>query len=195
MLGSPAVPPFGTGLDAVADIARRRAQGWMTFGQIFTTPTSAWVGEARSGEVRQRLEAAVGWRSGELQDYGPAMLTLGAFDRAARRRSVEWDVRWLTTAFTEMADRDDLEAAHGGCELLHQLCADESMAWTSGSLPRARRLRVRQDQELHGEAGDMLHRACAVIIDGARQPYQALGQLCRLWVDTERAGSSFADGS
>jgi hypothetical protein len=196
VLGSPAVPPSGTGFDAVADIARRRAQGWLTFGQMFTAPTPAWVVELRSGAVRERLEVAVGWRSGELQGFGPLMLTFGVFDRAARRRTVEQDLQLLTTAHAEFIDADVLDAAHAACELLHQLSADESAAWSSGSLPRARELRVQQDRELRGEAGDTLQQACAAILDGtSQQPYVALGQLCQLWVGTERAGSSPADES
>jgi hypothetical protein len=194
--GTPAVPPTGTGFAAVAEIARRRAQGWLTFGPMFSAPTPDWVVELRSGAVRQHLEVAVGWRTGEVADFGPSMLTLGVFDRAARRRTVEQDLESLTAAYATLADTDMLDAAHGACELLHQLSADESMAWSSGNLPRARELRVHQDRELRGDAGDRLQQASAAILGGtAGPPYLALAQLCELWVGMERAGSSFADGS
>jgi hypothetical protein len=179
----------------VADIAGHRAQGWLTFGQIFTAPTPAWVAELRSGAVRQRLEMAVGWRTGEVADFGAALLTLGVFDRAARRRTVDQDLESLRAAYAELANAepanaDLLDAAHGACELLHQLSGDESMAWSSGGLPRARELRVRQDRELRGEAGDRLQQACvAILAGGSLSPYNALGQLCQLWVGKERAGS------
>jgi hypothetical protein len=128
--GTPGVPPSGTGFSAVADIARRRAQGWLTFAQLFTAPTPAWVLELRSGAVRQRLEAAVGWRTGEVADFGPSLLTLGVYDRGAGRRTVAHDFRSLTSAYAEVADTDMLDAARGACELLQQLSTDESMAWS-----------------------------------------------------------------
>jgi hypothetical protein len=194
--GTPDIPASGAGFAAVADIARRRAQGWLTFGQMFTAPTPAWVVELRSGAVRQRLQDAVGWRTGEVADFGPSMLTLGVYDRAAHRRTVAHDFKSLTAAYAELADADLLDAAHGACELLRQLSADESMAWSSGSLPRARELRVHQDRELRGATGDRLQQTCAAILGGTpRPPYAALGQLCQLWVAMERAGSSFAEGS
>jgi hypothetical protein len=196
VLGTPAVPPTGTGFAAVADIARRRSQGWLTFGQMFIAPSPAWVGELRSGAVRQRLEAAVGWRTGEVADFRPAMLTLGVFDRGARRRTADQDLESLTAAYAELADADRLDAAHGACELLHQLSADESEAWSTGSLTRARELRIHQDQELRGDAGDRLQQACAAMLSGmSRPPYTALGQLCHLWVGMERAAGSAAGGT
>jgi hypothetical protein len=60
-------------------------------------------------------------------------------------------------------------------------------------LARARELRVHQDGELRGAAGNRLQQACAAILGGTpRPPYAALGRLCQLWVGVERAGSSFA---
>lgn len=196
MTGIPSTPPVGSGLDAVCDIARRRALGWAMFGQMFTAPTHTWVDDLRSGAVRRRLEAAIGWRAGELEDFGPPMLVVGAYERSARRRTREDDLERLAAAFVGLADADILDAAQGACELLHQLGEDEVVAWSSGRLPRARELRVHQDRELRGEAGDRLELACAVVVDGVpREPYLSLGRLCRLWVDRERSGSSFADNS
>jgi hypothetical protein len=193
--GTPAVPPTGTGFAAVADIARRRAQGWLTFGQLFAAPTPEWVSELRSGAVRERLESAVGWRSGELDDFGPSMLTLGAFDRGARRRAVEQDLELLTVAHAELATAQMLDSAHGACDLLRQLSADEAAGWSTGNLPAARELRVHQDRALRGEAGDVLQQACATILGGApRPPYAAFVALCQVWVGKERAGSSIAEG-
>ena len=196
MPGDPAVPRPGTGFPAVAEIARRRALGWLAFGEIFVKPTPAWVDEMRSGGFRERLEVAVGWRTGEVADFAPAMLTLGAFDRGARRRSSGQDLLSLGAAFADLADAAVLERAEGACALLSLLTADESAAWSSGDLRGARELRVHEDQELRGEAGDVLQQACAAILGRApRPPYVALVQLCQLWVGKERTGSSIADTS
>lgn len=196
MPGIPAAPPAGSGLDAVADIARRRAEGWAVFGHLFAAPTTQWAIDLRGGDVRRRLEAAIGWRDGELQDFGPPMLVLGAYERSARRRTLELDLQRLTDAFATMADADVLTAANGACELLHVLATDESVAWSATRLPRARELRIHQDRELRGEAGDCLRQACEAVIEGLpREPYVALGRVCGLWVDRERSGSSFAEGT
>ena len=89
-----------------------------------------------------------------------------------------------------------LERVAGACTLLHGLTADESAAWSSGIYERARALRVHEDLELRGEAGDVLQHACAEILGGApRPPYVALVQLCQLWVGKERTGSNIADAS
>lgn len=192
----PALPPVGTGFEAVSEIARRRAQGWTTFADGFTSPSVEWVVELRSGVVRQRLEGAIGWRAGELSDFGAPILILGAFERSSRRRDLAADVERLTAAFGELATIASFEAAGGACELLARLCADEAVAWASGQLAKARALRLHQSQELRGEAGEMLIAAAAEIVQRKpRQPYLALGQLSHLWVDRERAGSSFAGGA
>ena len=134
--GDPAVPRPGTGFPAVADIARRRALGWLAFGEIFVNPTPAWVEEMRSGGFRERLEVAIGWRTGEVADFAPAMLTLGAFDRGARRRSSEQDLLSLGAAYADLADAAVLERVEGACTLLHGLTADESAAWSWGIYER-----------------------------------------------------------
>jgi len=192
----PAVPPLGKGFDAVSEIARRRAQGWNTFARAFSAPSLDWVAELRGGLVRKCLELAIGWREGELSDFGAPILTLGAFERSSRRRALELDFDRLTTAFGELATVASLEAAGGACELLHRLCAEEAVAWESGVLRRARDLRLRQSQELRGDVGQVLSVVCAELVDrNPRQPYLALGQLGRVWVERERAGSSFASGA
>lgn len=163
---------------------------------MFAAPTTGWIVDIREGAVRARLERAIGWRTGELKDFGSPMLVLGAFERSARRRTVEGDLRNLTAAFGSMADEDVLAAAAGAGELLRVLGSDESVAWATGRLPRARDLRVRQDAELKGDAGASVRQACNEIVGTTSNGvYLALGQLCRLWLDREVAGSSFVDAA
>ncbi len=192
----PATPPIGAGFDAVSEIARRRAQGWFTFARVFGPPSPGWVADLRGGLVRQYLETAIGWRKGELSEFGTPILTLGVFERSSRRRTVELDCDRLTTAFGELAPVACFEAAANACELLHRLCIDEAAAWASEALLEARDLRLRQSRELRGELGEMLNVACTELVARKpRQPYLALGQLAGVWVERERAGSSFAGGT
>jgi len=189
----PAVPPAGTGMAAVAEISRRRADGWEAFADVFTFPTPSWVDELRGGAVRQRLELAIGWREGELTDFGPPILTLGAFERSSRRRTADLDLERLTAAFGPLSTIGLFEEAGAACQLMNRLGRDEAVSWSAGRVPRARELRLRQSHELRGEAGDALTAACAEMVDNRpRQPYLSLSQLCGLWVDRERSGSTFA---
>ena len=195
LLGSRPVALGGTGLAAVAELGRRRSHGRDTLGHLFRPPTLDWVAQVRDGLVRQRLEEAVGWRTGELQSFGPPLLMLGAFERSGRRRTREQDLTMMVTAFTTMAEVAPFDEAQSACELLHRLCADESTAWSAGDLPRARALRVHQHEELAAGAGGALDQACVAVLESTpRQPYAALAQVAQLWLDRERGGSSFSSG-
>lgn len=196
MSGSRPVEIRKTGLAAVAELARRRSDGWSALTPLFQTPTRDWVGQLRDGTVRQRWEDAVGWRSGELAGYGPPLISLGAFERSSRRRDLDHDLATLTTTFDRITnDCGDLEDAAVACDLLYRLCADEAVAWSAGNLPRARGLRVHQHEELGAEAGIALREGCATILAAApRQPYLALAQVGKQWVDGECRGSGFVAG-
>lgn len=194
MPGSRPVVLGGTGLGAVAELARRRKAGWAALAEIFAAPTPAWVADAREGRVRQRWEDAVGWRTGELEGFGPPLLVLGSFERSSRRRELDHDIATLHDAFDSLAEIGSFGAALAACELLHRLCADEAVAWSAGQLPKARALRVHQHDELNSDAGEALGAGCALMLAAQpRQPYLALTQVGRLWVDRERGGSSFVN--
>lgn len=193
MPGSRPVALGGTGLSAIAELARRRSTGWAALAETFAAPTPAWVAAVREGRVRQSWEDAVGWRTGELEGFGPPLLVLGSFERSSRRRELDHDIATLSEAF-DASDDGSFDAALAACELLHRLCSDEASAWSAGQLPKARALRVHQHDELHADAGEALGAGCAAMLaTQPRQPYLALTQVGRLWVDRERGGSSFVN--
>lgn len=188
MLGLEYQPPSGSGLGAVAEVARRRQIGWRVLGDTFGAPTPDWIQQLRDGRTHADLESAISWRDGQLTQFVRPMIALATFTRVSRRRTQEHDQQMLSAEFArlEANNRDAYEQAAGLCELMTGLCHDEAAAWARSDARRGRDLRAYQSQLLpKADASVFAQASNAMIAVEPREPYLALAQLSVEWFTVE----------
>lgn len=188
MLGLEYHPPSGSGLDAVAEVARRRLTGWGVLGCVFTAPTLDWTQRLRDGRTHADLLSAVSWRDGQLTAFVRPMIALATYARVSRRRTEEDDLQRLSAEFIrlEQVDEAAFEQAAALCELMKGLCRDEAAAWSRSDARRGRDLRAYQSRLLASQdARGFAETSSALIAGEPREPYLALAMLCAQWFTVE----------